>query len=186
VDSGERPWDTRVMSLLARHSGRLTERLNAAFAEGLISQDTHMHRLELLLGPGLVDPQQLVGDLNPRRRRTLSGEVLLDGVGRAARELRSLVGLWRRRPLPQAHLLLSLEHEQAERLLVGRHPSCDIVLLDPTVSRRHAQLINRDGAWVLCDLGSTNGTCINGTRVGRSSLRSGDVLQLGRRTIRID
>jgi pSer/pThr/pTyr-binding forkhead associated (FHA) protein len=79
-----------------------------------------------------------------------------------------------------------LDGAASERLLVGRHPACDVVVADPSVSRRHAQLTLRDGVWVLQDLASTNGTSVNGERVGRTTLHAGDVLELGNQAIQID
>jgi pSer/pThr/pTyr-binding forkhead associated (FHA) protein len=54
------------------------------------------------------------------------------------------------------------------------------------VSRRHAQLTHRDGKWVIQDLASTNGTLVNGERVGRAALRAGDLVTLGELTILLD
>src|SRR3954447_13521221 len=64
-------------------------------------------------------------------------------------------------------------------VLIGRSRRCDFVVRDPSVSRRHALLIRSDEAWTLYDLGSTNGTRINGWRVERATLRAGDDLELG-------
>ena len=64
-------------------------------------------------------------------------------------------------------------------VLLGRSRRCDFVVRDPSVSRRHALLIRNDDAWTLYDLGSTNGTRINGWRVERATLRAGDELELG-------
>jgi len=69
---------------------------------------------------------------------------------------------------------------------LGRHPSCDVVLSSMSVSRRHARLVFRDGRWVLQDLGSTNGTEVNGIDVGRCELRPGDEVILGDERLRID
>jgi len=64
-------------------------------------------------------------------------------------------------------------------LVIGRLPECEIVLADPNVSRRHAEL-RRDGdAVVLTDLGSTNGTRVNGVTVREQHLASGDEITLG-------
>lgn len=63
---------------------------------------------------------------------------------------------------------------------VGRHPDSDIFLDDVTVSRRHAEIARREGALVLSDLGSLNGTYVNGDRVEERELVSGDELQVGR------
>ena len=62
---------------------------------------------------------------------------------------------------------------------VGRLPSCDITLDDPSVSRRHARIARTDGRWTVEDLGSTNGLQLNGQAVGRAELRDGDRLALG-------
>jgi hypothetical protein len=65
-------------------------------------------------------------------------------------------------------------------LVLGRDASCDIVLDDANVSRRHAQLAQDViGTWKLTDLNSTNGTRINGNRVGNALLRDGDELTIG-------
>jgi pSer/pThr/pTyr-binding forkhead associated (FHA) protein len=85
-----------------------------------------------------------------------------------------------------APLVLVLERAESDQLLVGRHPRCDVVVADPSVSRRHAQLTFRDGVWVLQDLDSTNGTTLNGERVGRTTLHSGDVVSFGNKAIQID
>jgi pSer/pThr/pTyr-binding forkhead associated (FHA) protein len=83
-------------------------------------------------------------------------------------------------------LLLVLDRADSDRLLVGRHPACDVVIADPSVSRRHAQLTFRGGVWVLQDLASTNGTSVNGERVGRTTLHAGDVISLGNQAIQVD
>lgn len=67
-------------------------------------------------------------------------------------------------------------------LRIGRATSCDIVLADLAVSRRHA-LIQWQGAELeLEDLGSSGGTFVNGTRIDRCSLRLGDIVRFGRKT----
>lgn len=62
---------------------------------------------------------------------------------------------------------------------LGRLPSCEVVLDDPSVSRRHARIARSDGQWTVEDLGSTNGVKINGQPVGHAQLRDGDRLELG-------
>lgn len=62
---------------------------------------------------------------------------------------------------------------------VGRGMTATLHIDDPTVSRRHALLVQRDGEVVLCDDRSTNGTWLNGERVREASLAHGDVIQLG-------
>jgi hypothetical protein len=70
------------------------------------------------------------------------------------------------------------ELEQA-RLVIGRSSGCQLVLADDTVSRRHAELFLEEGRWLLRDLGSSNGTWLNGRRVVEAEVRPGDVLHLG-------
>jgi hypothetical protein len=65
-------------------------------------------------------------------------------------------------------------------VVLGRSRQCDIVLNDPNVSRRHAELRPRGGSWVLTDLGSTNGSRVNGRRLeGPEVLKPGDEVELG-------
>jgi hypothetical protein len=68
-----------------------------------------------------------------------------------------------------------------ETITLGRDAANDIVIADPEVSRHHARLVRQpDGSVVLEDLGSTNGTYINGQRLlGPRPLRHGDQVGLG-------
>jgi hypothetical protein len=60
------------------------------------------------------------------------------------------------------------------RLTLGRHPDNDIVLAHPTVSSRHAAITPDGALLVLDDLGSSNGTLVNGQRITRATLSAGD------------
>ena len=67
---------------------------------------------------------------------------------------------------------------------VGRSRGCDVVLSDENVSRTHAEVRPRGGSWVLSDLGSTNGTTLNGRAVtGPEVLKAGDEIGLGLHTV---
>jgi hypothetical protein len=67
----------------------------------------------------------------------------------------------------------------AEPVTIGRMPDCTVPLADPNVSRRHAE-VRRDGDRVfLVDLGSTNGTRVNGVPVHQRQLVDGDVVTVG-------
>jgi hypothetical protein len=69
---------------------------------------------------------------------------------------------------------------------IGRAPECELVLRDSRVSRRHARLSARDGLLVLTDLGSTNGTTVNGNRITEMVLGAGDRIQLGESSVVIE
>ncbi|KXK62389.1 MULTISPECIES: FHA domain-containing protein [Micromonospora] len=70
-------------------------------------------------------------------------------------------------------------------LVIGRAPTADVVVDDPHLSRRHAAVRQADGGVALVDLGSTNGTWLNGRRVsGVEHLADGDVIRAGRTELR--
>jgi hypothetical protein len=168
---------------LGRSRQRLAGALNSAFAEGLLSDQTHAYRLGLLFRARLIDQQQLVGDLTLRRGRTRPAQVARDAWVALAASVRTARRFGASSSAP---LVLALDGTESERLLIGRHPRCDLVVSDLSVSRRHAQLTFRDGVWVIQDLASTNGTSVNGSRVGRITLHAGDVVSLGNQAIQID
>ena len=65
-------------------------------------------------------------------------------------------------------------------LTIGRSSSCDLVLVDRGISRRHAELRRQAGGAVLTDLGSANGTYVNGRRLlGSCAVQPGDIIHLG-------
>lgn len=65
------------------------------------------------------------------------------------------------------------------RVVIGRSQECDAVLDDANVSRRHAELRQENGGWIVADLGSTNGIKVNGRRVEQARLEPGDELRVG-------
>jgi hypothetical protein len=71
-------------------------------------------------------------------------------------------------------------------LRIGRLPGSDLKLNHDSVSRSHAEL-RRDGStWILLDLGSTNGTHVNGSRIiGAATVRPGDRVAFGHTTFRL-
>ncbi|MCB9743073.1 MAG: diguanylate cyclase [Alphaproteobacteria bacterium] len=74
-----------------------------------------------------------------------------------------------------------------ERFAVGRDDTCGLILNDPSVSRNHAALsCDEHGVVSVQDLGSTNGTSINGRPVQRAQLRPGDHLEIGAVSLRLD
>lgn len=68
-------------------------------------------------------------------------------------------------------------------LYVGRHAQCELVLNDIQVSRRHLKITQNDQGWLADDLGSTNGTMVNGQRITRQMIAPGDKIQVGQSTL---
>jgi hypothetical protein len=151
---------------------RIARVLADAYGRGLLSSQTLSRRVEVLVGTAVVDVASLVEDL-AIRVPSRGWQVRLGRVLGSSRTVRDL-GADTRSGL----LAVRWGGGDAE-LLVGRHPQCDIVLGDLTVSRHHARLVCRDGRWIVQDLDSTNGTAVNGVAVGRCELRCGDQLSLG-------
>jgi hypothetical protein len=155
------------------------EILRASSADGRLSYDTFLHRVDLALrARGLADLAELLRDLpSPNGRR--------QWATRAARwwsKFSAGVGdAWRTSRLPRLVL------PRDDRVyVIGRSPECDLVLGDMTVSWRHAELRRSAGTWVLVDLVSTNGTHVNGWRAGDGfTVRPGDRVRFGRARFRI-
>jgi pSer/pThr/pTyr-binding forkhead associated (FHA) protein len=72
-----------------------------------------------------------------------------------------------------------------DRFVIGRGGDADLALAEPTISRLHAALEREGDAFTLEDLGSTNGTRVNGRRETRARVRDGDEIELGRLQLRL-
>ena len=133
-------------------------------AEGYLSLDTYERRVEEVLRAR--SSEQLAG---------LTSD--LPAIGLIAR-LRQ----WRLGPparAPEA-LRLPLELVRNRPLTLGRSRYCDVVVAHDTVSRRHAELWREGDRCYVADLGSSNGTWVDGRRVERQRrVRSGDQILLG-------
>jgi hypothetical protein len=68
---------------------------------------------------------------------------------------------------------------EQRRVLIGRSRECDVQLADPNVSRRHAELRQEGASYWIVDLDSTNGIEVNGRKLKRSKLESGDRVTMG-------
>jgi len=73
-----------------------------------------------------------------------------------------------------------------DQSMVGRDPSCEVVVTDGSVSRRHARLEKRGGTWWVVDQGSANGTYVNSLKVAEQALRNHQELRFGALAFRVD
>jgi hypothetical protein len=168
--------------------------LRERFVAGQLSQDTFVHRVEVALAArDRSELAALFADLTgPRQRgrvrsglRALAARVAIGArasavaapVQEAVRQ--AVASSARRLSLPRpphpsppwpgatppapADLLFPVGSQA--RFTIGRGPDCDLVIPDITVSWQHAGLDRADQGWLLTDLGSTNGTRLNGWRV---------------------
>jgi hypothetical protein len=127
----------------------------------------------------VVNPEPEVADEPAPAPAESSGRTMIySTAGRVAEPLEE-----RARQRQQTALLLM----GGKRLVVGsggatmgRSRQCDVMVDDPNVSRTHAEVRPRGGSWVLTDLGSTNGSRLNGRRIdGTEVLKPGDEIELG-------
>ena len=144
------PWIDRLRRLGAADLG-------THYARGELSTGTFELRLEQVLrAQSERDAREVLWDLLPSAARTR-----VDGLGTDDGDLR-------------------LESAQSRASwLLGRTPGCDARIDSVLASRRHARVSKRGSAWTVEDLGSTNGTWLNGRLVRRARLLPGDELALG-------
>jgi hypothetical protein len=130
--------------------------------------------------------EELPGEPREEYHEEQSGRTMIySNAGRLAEPLEE-----RARARAQTALLLL----DGRRLVVGpggmtlgRSRQCDVVLNDPNVSREHAEIRPRGGSWVLTDLGSTNGSRLNGRTVnGSEVVKPGDEIELGATVLRFE
>jgi pSer/pThr/pTyr-binding forkhead associated (FHA) protein len=67
-------------------------------------------------------------------------------------------------------------------VIVGRSPGCDLIVTDRQASGRHCRIDHRTGGVVITDIGSTNGTKVNGTKITTATLQPGDRVTIGETT----
>ena len=74
-----------------------------------------------------------------------------------------------------------------EPVSIGRHADNEIILADPLVSRHHAEIVMQGGRWVISDLGSANGSYVNGQRTaGPQVLNHGDLVRVGQTQFQVE
>lgn len=155
--------------------------LRDGVALGRLSHDTFVRRMELALVARRTDElAALTADLPTESRwsRVVFGSV--EAVSGFTVRLRRA---WQAERLPK---LLLPRPENGHPLRIGRDPANGLRLSHETVSRVHAELRCQGGLWVLRDLGSTNGTTVNGRRViGAAVVRDGDQVSFGQMAFRL-
>ncbi|WP_330299215.1 DUF1707 and FHA domain-containing protein [Streptomyces sp. NBC_00503] len=159
-------------------------KLSEGAAQGKLSHDTLVRRIELALAARRSEELAvLTADLEPEEVGEGTWTRRLFGwVGRASAVGVGVRRAWTVEKLPK----LLLPHPSAGALRIGRDPGNGLRLNHETVSRAHAELRLRDGVWVVRDLGSTNGTTVNGRRVtGSAVVRDGDQIGFGRMSFRL-
>jgi hypothetical protein len=164
----------------AEERERVVRVLRDRSVEGRLSTDTFAERVGLAYGARSgSELAELTSDVRPAsgpRRALLAAVEWLSGLQA------DLEAAWSRPRVPS----LGLPRTQGVRLVIGRAPNCDCVLPEDCVSRRHAQLWREGERWFLRDLGSRNGTRVNGMRVvERAEVRPGDRVSLGGATYRL-
>ncbi|HYX62176.1 MAG TPA: DUF1707 and FHA domain-containing protein [Streptosporangiaceae bacterium] len=167
--------------------------LRNEFVEGRLSHETFMYRMQTALDAR--HRGQLAGlftDLPPRR----------PGAGKLMARIRALLRTqqaagpsyeqaalrippplhaWPGQSAPLANPVpLAFPPGSGVRFTIGRTRDCDLCLTDLSVSRMHALLVRREDGWVLSDLGSHNGTRLNGWLVREAvRVRAGDRVEFG-------
>ncbi|MFJ6718898.1 MULTISPECIES: DUF1707 and FHA domain-containing protein [unclassified Streptomyces] len=163
---------------------RVLGELREGAALGRLSHDTFLRRMELaLVARRSEELAALTADLQARGQAESPWARRLFGwVGRASAVGVGVRRAWRTERLPT----LLMPHPSAAPLRIGRDPGNGLRLSHETVSRAHAELGLRDGVWMLTDLGSTNGTTVNGRRVtGCAMVRDGDQVGFGQMSFRL-
>lgn len=162
--------------------------LRAGSIDGRISNETFLCRVDRALhARGADELAELLSDLPPVPEEN-AGPAVSWRV-RATLWVREIQRWWPRfrvavRP-PQPPPLV-LPRGPRTVFTIGRSPECDLPLGDITVSWRHAELRRTGAAWVLVDLGSTNGTRVNGWRADSGfTVRAGDWVSFGRAAFRV-
>ncbi|HZC29400.1 MAG TPA: DUF1707 and FHA domain-containing protein [Gaiellaceae bacterium] len=157
---------------------RVIRRLRTSCEHDRLSLDTFADRVELAYSAthrGQL--AELVADLPDHGR---AARAVLGAVTAVSRWTAELEAAWRHARLRR----LALPFDGT--VVLGRARDCDCILGDPTVSRRHALLRRHGGRWSLSDLGSLNGTWVNGRRaVGEVEVRPGDEVSFGDATFRL-
>ena len=177
---GSAPLPTRVSPPRpsAAERERVVRQLRQGRGEERLSLDTFAARVELAYrAETSAELSDLVADV--RGETTIAG-VFLDAVRWLSWSAGRVRTAWRQPRIPRLVLPLG------GSVLVGRSRACGCVLGDPSVSRKHALISHGVGGWSLRDLGSMNGTYVNGSRiVDEIEVRPGDEVWFGAAVYRL-
>jgi hypothetical protein len=164
VSSAEREWAVR--------------RLRRGREDDRISLDTFASRLDLVFGA--QSRRELLTAVSDLRGGGSATRLVLGAVAWASQLSERVRSAWHQPRLPALALPL------ADETVIGRARLCDCVLGDSSVSRTHALLHHARRRWWLRDLGSMNGTYVNGLRVlDEVEVRAGDQIAFGAVTYRL-
>jgi hypothetical protein len=165
---------------------RALKSLRDGAALGRLSHDTFIRRMELALSArrseelAVLTADLPTGDEAAGRRWSKAVFGTVEAVSGFTVRLRRA---WQAERLPKLQLP---DVGSLHPLRIGRDPASGLRLNHETVSRVHAELRRQGGVWVLRDLGSTNGTTVNGRRViGASVVKDGDQIGFGRMMFRL-
>ncbi len=207
--SADRPATPAFLRASDAERDHVVDELRKEYVDGRLSHETFILRMETALGAR--DHGQLARlftDLPPRRARLVArvkaallgwgrrahderpGTEVIPGIPGYAQEAYAPVdysAAWAGRPEgsqdPPPPLPLVFPPGSGTVFTIGRTQDCDLRISDMSVSRRHAQLTRSQDGWLLSDLGSHNGTRINGWLVREPvPLRPGDTVQFGSAT----
>ena len=159
---------------------RVVRLLRDRSLEGRLSTDTFADRVGLAyVARSHAELRELTSDVRPARTPR---RLVIRAVEWASALQADLEAAWSRPRVPS----LALPRSGGTRMLVGRAPNSDCLLPEDCVSRRHAQVWRDGERWYLRDLGSRNGTRVNGIRVTEPvEVRPGDRVSLGGATYRL-
>lgn len=132
-------------------------------------------------GWGLMGPPMIVFDTDPGQRK---------GSFRCSASIVQAPDTGEGLPEAKLELIVDDRRGQSYRVapgltIIGRQQDCQVVLTDAAASRRHAQVANDNGVFTLTDLGSTNGTKVNGAPVTTVALQPGDRITIGNTTLEL-
>ena len=149
-------------------------------AEGRLSQETFLARVDRALRAKSAEELARLHDDLPDAPRPIP---LRDRLAGWRFTLAAAVQSVRPGPVMRE---LALPRGPRTVFTIGRSPDCDLPLGDPTVSWLHAELRRTGDDWVLVDLGSLNGTRVNGWRADSGfTVRAGDCVRFGRAVFRL-